>query len=86
MQQLKVDPKSMDEQMRLMDELKAAAKSQEQLLDGARQAEKAHQAIAEAAQAVVAGLSRRHGGIHQAVQDAPVAAAESAFYQDRGSS
>jgi hypothetical protein len=57
-------------------------------IDDALQAqEKAAQQTLDATDAAISGLSKRHGGIKEAVDDAPVdKPAEPEFYQDLGAS
>jgi hypothetical protein len=64
--------------------LDAATLAEAAAIDDALQAqEKAAQQTLEAADVAVAGLQRRHGGIKEAVDDAPVdKPAEPDFYQD----
>ena len=47
-----------------------------------RQEQKAAAQVRDAAAAAAQGLQRRHGGIKEAVDDAPVRAAERPFYEE----
>lgn len=69
------------EGMQAVDVDAATLSSQMDVVEAARSQEQAANALLEHATAVSNGLQQRHGGIHGAVQDAPVRAAERTFYE-----
>jgi hypothetical protein len=82
MQALGVDPDTLGAMADHLDAVDAADKAHQGLLEAAVAVRAAQQRVIETAGTVDATLSRLHGGLNEAHQNAPVDAADKAFYEE----
>jgi hypothetical protein len=76
------DGPTLSEAAEVDDALRRDQEAAEALAEAAGEREKAAGQLSEAAEAFRTGLVQRHGGVHEAVQDAPVEVAEMPFYRE----
>lgn len=76
------EAEALAEHMQAVDVDAATLSAQMDHADQLRKAEQALLGVPESAQTVSTGLAQRHGGLHEAHQNAPVRAADRTFYED----
>lgn len=82
MQAQDVDPGTLSEQMDLVDALTRAETALAAMTESMELAEKEVTAAGDCAEAVKSGLERRHSGLAEAHEEAPVRAAERTYYEN----